>query len=59
MLMSRFRPYTSLGGQGAAFNTCQAWPVSMQALPSRLQHYRVLRIGITSSLADIAHGKWS
>jgi hypothetical protein len=46
--MSRFRPYTSLGDQRAVFNTFQAWPVSMQALPPRLQHHRIFRIGITS-----------
>lgn len=40
--MSRFRPYTSLGGQRAAFNTFQAWPLSMQALPPRLQQHRIL-----------------
>ncbi len=48
--MSRFRPYTSLGGQRATFNTCQARPVPMQALASRLQHHRNFRIGITSLL---------
>ncbi len=48
--MSRFRPYTSLGGERAAFNTFQAWPVSMLALPPRLQHHRIFRIGITSLL---------
>lgn len=32
------------------FNTFRAWPVSMQALPPRLQHHRILRIGITSLL---------
>jgi len=48
--MSRFRPYTSLGGQRATFNTCQARPVPMQALPPRLQHHRNFRIGITSLL---------
>ena len=48
--MSRFRPYTSLRGQRAAFNTFQAWLVSMQALAPRLQHHRIFRIGITSLL---------
>jgi hypothetical protein len=37
-LMSRFRPFISLRGQGVAFNTFQAGRASMKALPLRLQH---------------------